>query len=129
MCGGHHEGIQLTTTSAISSSYTTRAELLSTFDGDVAFVESLVVTFADRWPVLIGEILAALEAGDAGAVSRAAHSLKGSIGYFENGELSATASRVERITAAELSLVPSLVAQLEQRLSDLTRYLNAEFPS
>ena len=103
---------------------------MATFDDDVPFVQSLIVTFADRWPVLIEEILAAFDAGDAGAVSRAAHALKGSVGYFENGELCATASRVERITtAAELSLVPSLVAQLERRLSDLTSYLNAEFSS
>jgi len=119
----------VTTTSRMSSGYTTRAEIMATFDDDVAFVESLIVTFADRWPVLIDEIMAAFDAGDAGAVSRAAHTLKGSIGYFENGELFATASRVERITAAEMSLVPSLVAGLEQRLSDLTSYLNAEFAS
>lgn len=119
----------MTTISQISSSYTTRAEIMESFDGDVPFIESLVVAFADRWPILIDEILAAFEAGDAGAVSRAAHSLKGSIGYFENGALLATARRVERVTAAEIAIVPSLVAQLERRLSDLTRYLNAEFSS
>lgn len=119
----------MTTTSQRSSAYTTRAELMATFDDDVAFVRRLVVIFADRWPVLMAEILAAFDAGDARAVSRAAHTLKGSLGYFENGELFATASRVERITASEIALVPSLVAQLEQRLSDLTSYLNAEFSS
>ena len=113
----------------MNASYTTRAAIMATFDDDVAFVENLVVAFANRWPVLIGEIMDAFDAGDAGAVSRAAHTLKGSIGYFENGELCATASRVEQITAAEISLVPSLVAQLEQRLSHLTTYLNAELSS
>lgn len=119
----------MATTSHDSSSYTTRAEIMATFDDDAAFVESLVVAFTDRWPVLIGEILAGFDADDAGAVSRAAHTLKGSIGYFENGELCATASRVERITAADISLVPSLVAQLEQGLSHLTIHLNAELCS
>ena len=57
--------------------FTSRAELLSTFDGDTAFVRELVLTFIERVPVLMGEIESGLSAGDRTAVSHAAHSLKG----------------------------------------------------
>lgn len=115
--------------SEFSPPYTTRAVLLATFDDDLQFVEELVATFLSRCPILIEEILTGFHAADAGAVSRAAHTLKGSLGYFETGEVYEAAHQLERITAAELRRVPALVSVLQERLAELTRYLNAEFSS
>ncbi len=109
-----------------SSPYVTRAELLSTFEGDAGFVDDLVVMFLGRCPALIEEIRSAFHAGDAGAVTRAAHSLKGSIGYFEQGEAYAAAQQIERTAMEELPRVPALLVALERHLGELTRYLTEE---
>ena len=107
----------------------TRQELLATFDDDLGFVREIVDAFISRCPILIGEMREGALAGDAGAVSRAAHTLKGSIGYFEEGDAYSTAETIEHISAEDLPRVPALLASLEQSVGDITRYLNAEFSS
>lgn len=106
---------------------TTRHSLIETFDGDEKFVDELVATFLIRTPALVDEIRSALEAGDAGAASRSAHSLKGMIGYFETGEAEAAARRLEHMMPGELALAPALLLALEQRLDELTRTMIDEF--
>ena len=109
-----------------TSSYVTREELLATFDGDADFVQKIVAGFLSRCPILLEQIRFGLCEGDAGAVSFAAHALRGSIGYFAHGEVYAAAQRIEKVTAAELPLLPVLLLQLEQHLGDLTAYLESE---
>ena len=111
------------TTVAPTSSYVSRAELLAAFDDDANFVQEIVMGFLSRCPVLLDEIRSAVRAGDASAVSYAAHSLKGSIGYFAHGDAYEAARRIERLTAAELPRLPDLLSALEQELGDLTGYL------
>ena len=110
-----------------ASSFTTREELLETFEGDAAFVGELVETFLRRCPILLGEIRSALGAGDAIAAARSAHSLRGSIGYFENGDAYAAALQMERITPQDLSRSPDLLAALENRLGHLAACMRTEF--
>lgn len=107
----------------LTSSYVTREELLATFDGDADFVQEIVAGFLSRCPILLEQIRSGLRDGDAGAVSFAAHALKGSIGYFVHGEVYAVAQRIEKITAAELPLLPALLRKLEQHLLDIMGYL------
>jgi HPt (histidine-containing phosphotransfer) domain-containing protein len=109
-----------------TSSYATRAELLADFDDDAEFVAEVVATFLSRCPLLLDEIRSGLRDADVDTVSRAAHSLKGSIGYFDHGQLYAAAQRIEHITAAELPSLPALLLQLEQQLGGLTGYLERE---
>ncbi len=110
-----------------ASSFTTREELIETFEGDAAFVGELVETFLTRCPILLGEIRSALEAGDATAAARSAHSLRGSIGYFENGDAYEAALLLERITPRDLPRVPDLLAVLENRLGHLAACMRTEF--
>jgi HPt (histidine-containing phosphotransfer) domain-containing protein len=110
-----------------ATSYISRAELLNEFDGDVRFVTEIVSMFLRRYPQLIAEIRHALGSSDAGAISRAAHSLKGSVGYFDRGQVYAVSEKIERITAADLTRVPDLVQDLEHVLGKLAAYLEAQF--
>ena len=115
----NHAAAQLT------SSYVTREELLATFDDDAGFVRSIVEGFLSRCPILLEQIRHGLRDADAEAVSSAAHALKGSIGYFAHGDVYAAAQQIEKITAAELPLLPALLRKLEQQLLDLTGYLES----
>lgn len=105
----------------------TRAELLQTFDGDTDFVNELVAMFNARCPALLEEIRGGFHAGDILTVKRAAHSLKGSIGYFEQGSAYSAAQHLERVTEPELVGVPSLLKALEHEIQSLMRYLHDEF--
>jgi HPt (histidine-containing phosphotransfer) domain-containing protein len=109
----------------LTSSYVAHAELLATFDGDADFVQEIVAGFLSRCPILLEQIRSGLRDGDAGAVSFAAHALKGSIGYFAHGDVYAAAQRIEQITAAELPLLPALLRKLEEQLLDLTGHLES----
>jgi HPt (histidine-containing phosphotransfer) domain-containing protein len=112
-----------TAASQLTPSYVTRDELLASFDDDADFAQEIVATFLSRCPLLLEEIRSGFHAGDAGAVSFAAHALKGSIGYFAQGDVYEAAQRIERLTAAELPRLPALLMALEQELGDLTGYL------
>ena len=112
-----------TAASPLTASYITRAELLASFDDDAGFAQEIVAAFLSRCPLLLEQIRRGFRDADAAAVSFAAHSLKGSIGYFAQGEVYETAQRIERLTAAELPRLPALLLALEQELGDLTGYL------
>lgn len=108
-------------------SFTSRNDLLTTFDGDADFVHELVLTFLDRVPMLVKAIESGLQAGDRTAVSQAAHALKGPLGYFDQGSNQANALRLEQITAAEMTRGPELLFKLDEGLGALTRYLAEQF--
>lgn len=110
----------------LTSPYVTRAELLASFDDDADFVQEIVAAFLGRCPILIEEIRSGFNAGDAGAVSYAAHSLKGCVGYFAQGDVYEAAYRIERLTAAEQPRLPALLLALEREIGELTRYLEEE---
>jgi HPt (histidine-containing phosphotransfer) domain-containing protein len=106
-----------------TSSYVTRCELLASFDDDADFVRELVAAFMSRCPLLLEQIRRGFRSGDAGAVSFAAHSLKGSVGYFAQGDVYEAALRIEQLAAAELPRLPAMLSTLEQELRDLMGYL------
>ena len=64
----------------------TRLEILETFDGDAAFASEIAIAFLNHCPVVVEEIRSGIEAGEATTISRAAHLLKGTIGYFDEGD-------------------------------------------
>jgi HPt (histidine-containing phosphotransfer) domain-containing protein len=109
------------------SLYVTRAELLDTLQSGDDFVDEVVAMFLKRFPVLIGEIRSAFEDHDVVAVSRAAHSLAGSIAHFDESQTCEAARRIERLTAFEFASVPAALHELEQRLAELSQYLTGEF--
>ncbi|MEA2165199.1 MAG: hypothetical protein QOK37_3326 [Thermoanaerobaculia bacterium] len=111
-----------------SSSHISRAELLDSFDGDAAFVDEIVSIFLKRTPLLLAEMRSALAAGDAWTASRAAHTIKGSIGYFDQGAAYAAAETIERMPAEQMNGIPDLLLDLEQRIDDLVLFLRQAFP-
>ena len=59
-----------------------RAALLERVDGDRELLAELIRLFREDCPAMLASIGAALERGDAAAVDRTAHTLKGSVGNF-----------------------------------------------
>ncbi|TXI79430.1 MAG: response regulator [Dechloromonas sp.] len=82
-------------------------------------VEIIAEIFLDTWPRDIGRIQQALATGDAAAVERVAHSLKGSLGTF-------AADPAIRVAAAiEQSARQQMLDDLDDALASLTRELES----
>jgi HPt (histidine-containing phosphotransfer) domain-containing protein len=73
-------------------------ELLERFNGNRRLLRSLVETFRDDCPKMMGRIRSALSARDAQALAGAAHALKGSVGNFGSSSAFDVARQME-ITA------------------------------
>jgi HPt (histidine-containing phosphotransfer) domain-containing protein len=74
-----------------------RAQLMERVLGDVELLRELIALFLDSYPGQLAQIGAAIEAGDAGALERAAHSLKGSVSHFAAREPFEAALRLEQM--------------------------------
>ena len=72
-------------------------QILERVDGDVALLQELVTMFLEDCPRMMAEIEDAVGRADAGAVSRAAHALKGSIGNFASGGPFEAARQLEEL--------------------------------
>jgi HPt (histidine-containing phosphotransfer) domain-containing protein len=72
------------------------AELLEHVDNDVAFLADTVQMLETDGPALMSELKAAVASGDAPAVGRAAHVLKGMISNFCSPAVQTLALDVER---------------------------------
>jgi len=71
------------------------AELMHRVEGDVALMKELVRVYLDTYPGRVAELRQALARGDAAAVRRAAHTLKGMVGQLGARAASAAAQRLE----------------------------------
>ena len=101
-------------------------ELLERIDNDWEFLGETVQMLSADGPALVGEIRRAADAGDAPAVGRSAHALKGMISNFCAPDTQASALEVERIgKAGDLTSAPALLAELESRLNALIADLSA----
>jgi signal transduction histidine kinase/CheY-like chemotaxis protein len=74
-----------------------REEALRNVGGDDAILTEMVELFTTECPKQMAEIAAAYQAGDPNALSRAAHTLKGSVSLFGADAARAAAQRVELI--------------------------------
>lgn len=101
-------------------------ELLERVDHDWEFLGDTVEMLAADGPALLLRIRQAVDARDAAALSRAAHTLKGMIANFCADAPHATAFELERMgKAGDLSSAPPAVAALENQLQSLTTALQA----
>ena len=57
-------------------------EFMDSIEGDLEFLEEAVATFDEDTPALIARIGQAVEAGDANALIKPAHTMKGLVGNF-----------------------------------------------
>lgn len=99
-------------------------ELLARFDGQEELLREVARTFLDHYPVLLDQIRSALSTGDASAVQRAAHNLKGSAGNFDD-QAAAAARRLEEIArSGDLAQAGSGFAELEGAMARLESWLS-----
>lgn len=82
-------------------------------DDGGAFLRELVEIFLHDTPVRLAEIAAALSAGDAPALTRAAHSIKGSAGNFGAEQLAAVSRAIEQhAKSGDLAAIPALQPEI-----------------
>jgi len=95
-------------------------ELLERVDNDWDFLAETVEMLANDGRALMAEVRRAAGSGDADAVGRAAHTLKGMISNFCSPAAHAAALAVEQIgKSGDLSRVTAAVETLENALSTL----------
>ncbi len=105
------------------------ASALARVEGDVELLHELVALFLKELPDLVTDLRGAVTAGDARAIERAAHKLKGSVGNFSAHPAFEAALRLENIgragdlTEAELSYYALLqeIEVLKPAFDDLIR--------
>lgn len=74
-----------------------RHELLDRIGGDAEFLQELAEMFLQQRRELVEQVHAALRTQDAGALARAAHTLKGCVGNLGAGPAFEAARRVEML--------------------------------
>jgi HPt (histidine-containing phosphotransfer) domain-containing protein len=103
-----------------------RVALLERLGGDVALARELADLYADESPRLVGAVRAALERGDAPALARAAHSLKGTLTSLAAPRASELALRLEQFGAGgDLAGAAAELPELERRLGEVGAGLDA----
>lgn len=85
--------------------------------GDSALTIELIGLFNQEWPELLKQIRSALEKGEAKALERSAHRLKGNLRNFFASEMAAKAEILEQAGH------DGRVLNLEPTLAELTRDL------
>jgi HPt (histidine-containing phosphotransfer) domain-containing protein len=101
-----------------------RDEALRNVGGDDAILAEMVELFATECPKQMAEISAAYEAGDSVALSRAAHTLKGSVSLFGAEQARAAAQRLELLgREGKLHDYPHAWAELQRHVDDLIQAL------
>jgi HPt (histidine-containing phosphotransfer) domain-containing protein len=96
------------------------AALLERVDGDVGFLDETVQMLEVDGQSLMRDVRAALAAGNAPAVGRTAHTLKGMISNFCSPTAQAAALAVEQAgKAGDLATAARAADALEQQLQDL----------
>jgi two-component system sensor histidine kinase/response regulator len=98
---------------------------LADVDGDKEFMKSIVKEFLNQCPQLLADIRKALEAQNAGALERAAHKLKGSVGHFAARKTREAALRLEEMgRSRDLSSAVEAQRELEKEAARLQKELS-----
>src|SRR3954470_22765727 len=107
-----------------------RAELLERVGNDMAFLAETVEMLAADGRSLVGEIRAAVQAGDGAAVGRSAHALKGMISNFCAPTAQEAAMVLEKLgktgdLAAAPRAVDDLAGQVEALIAELQQFVGS----
>jgi HPt (histidine-containing phosphotransfer) domain-containing protein len=101
-----------------------RVALLAGFDGNRSLLREISQVFLNDYPLRLTEIQQAICAGDAAALARAAHSLKGAIGNFTAKDAFAVAQQLETMgKSGDVSGAGGLCMALESELALVAREL------
>ncbi len=99
--------------------------LLARVGGSEQLLHEIIGLFLEDCPQLVEDIRRGLARGDAPAVSRAAHTLKGSAGNFDAKEVTALAQRLEaRAREGDLETSRSTFAMLEKTVTEMLSRLD-----
>lgn len=102
-----------------------REAALAGFDGDMEFFVEVIDIFLEESPKLISKINHAIAGGDASALQRAAHTLKGSVGNFHATPAYDAAVNLERMGRdGNLTEAAVLFTAMKKALEDLTKAFN-----
>jgi len=104
-----------------------RVALQERVEGDAGLLAEMIALFLEDYPRLLGAMREAVASGDAQALQRAAHTLKGTVGNFCAAAATAAALRMERMgREGDLAQAEEGYAALAQELDRLKASL-AEF--
>ncbi len=100
------------------------SEALHSCNGDRGLLRDIVEAFLDESPRLLTTIRVAIEKQDAKTLQCAAHSLKGTTGYFGATRVSEMALQLETMgKKQELAHAPTALADMEREMARLTPVL------
>jgi HPt (histidine-containing phosphotransfer) domain-containing protein len=103
-----------------------REALLAGLGGRVDLLKHVVEVFLEDAPAMLSRIKEALGKGNGTAVAAIAHSLKGSVGLFSQGEAYEGARRLEQLgRSGELGGGEAVHAEVEASISALTTELKS----
>ena len=107
-----------------------QAAALQSVDGDWELLVEMAELFLQDSGRLLAEIGQAIQAGDAGALHRTAHTLKGSVANFAAGKARETAFQLEMMgRSGNLSGAPALyttlMAEMQRVDADLSNFARA----
>ncbi len=106
-----------------------KQRVLSLCNGDPDLAREMADLFLDITGTLVGELRGAVEAADADAVQRVAHTLKGAASNLAGDSLADTARQLMGLgEQRDLAAAPKILAQLDDDLAQLTKALT-EFSS
>jgi HPt (histidine-containing phosphotransfer) domain-containing protein len=98
--------------------------------GDEELLRELTGVFLADCPKWLNELRQAAASGNAVDLRRAAHTIKGAVGYFGADEAGAAADRLQELgRAGDAAAAVAVVPDLEQALERLTAALRAAGPS
>jgi len=110
----------------MSDSLIDKDALFKLVDEDPEFLGSLVDTFLRDCSAYLDDIRTAVEEGDADALRREAHGLKGAAGNMQAQATKEAARRLENIgRTGDLDRAPEALTQLEEEIDRLEPALQA----
>lgn len=102
-------------------------QILQDAGGDADFVAEIIDDFLANTRVLLDEVAASLESGNAGGARNAAHTLKGTSGSLGARSLSAIAAEAESGSlAGNLDQLAALLPRLEAEFAVVSEQLKRE---
>jgi PAS domain S-box-containing protein len=101
-----------------------REELLSRLGGDTEVLDEVVALFLAESPRMLGNVREALDQGDARALGRAAHTLKGAAANLAAGGAAGVARRLEdQARQGDIAGAATTFAELQEQIERLERTL------
>jgi two-component system sensor histidine kinase/response regulator len=119
-------GLASTPAPHVEPAFWDKAEALGRIDGDEELLQEMCQIFLESSPKLLRNLQLAVAAGDADAVMRAAHSLKGEAGYLQASGTSNAARKLEEMARnKDLAQAGETLAVLERQVAGLQLDLRA----